>query len=206
MRVRLHLLGGIVAALALLAPIAAQQAPALDAPTTKEPWRFRAVLQTQGQDAGLQGVADVVIERWSTDAERQSLVDLLAGTTLKTGGQDKLLRALQNVKPRTGFIKLPNSLGWDLRYSRDNVQPDGTRQIVIATDKPVSFAAAASGAESTDYPFTILEMRMGVNNKGEGRMLARSAITTKDGRLQLENYGNEPVKLSEITQEVKKKK
>jgi hypothetical protein len=131
---------------------------------------------------------------------------LLAGTTLKTGGQDKLLRALQNVKPRTGYIKLPNSLGWDLRYARDNVQADGTRQIVIATDKPVSFAAAATGAESTDYPFTILEMRMGANNKGEGRMLARSAITTKDGRLQLENYGNEPVKLSEITQEIKKKK
>lgn len=205
MRVRLHLLGGIVAALALLVPIAAQQAPALDAPTTKEPWRFRAVLQTQGQDAGLQGVADVVIERWSTDAERKSLVDLLAGTTLKTGGQDKLLRALQNVKPRTGYIKLPNSLGWDLRYARDNVQPDGTRQIVIATDKPVSFAAAARGSESNDYPFTLLEMRMGANNKGEGRMLARSAITTKDGRLQLENYGNEPIKLSEITQEIKKK-
>ena len=206
MKVRLHLLGGIVAALALLVPIAAQQPASLDGPTTKEPWRFRAVLQTQGQDAGLQGVAEVVIERWSSDAERKSLVDLLAGTTLKTGGQDKLLRALQNVKPRTGFIKLPNSLGWDLRYSRDNVQPDGTRQIVIATDKPVSFAAAATAAESTDYPFTILEMRMGANNKGEGRMLARSAITTKDGRLQLENYGNEPIKLSEITQEIKKKK
>jgi hypothetical protein len=48
-------------------------------------------------------------------------------------------------------------------------------------------------------------MRMGTNNKGEGRMLARSAITIKDGRLQLENYGNEPIKLSEITQEIKKK-
>ena len=193
-----------MAVLGAFVSVAAQQPASLAEPTTKEPWRFRAVLQPQGQDAGLQGVAQIVVERWSTDAERQSLVDLLAGTTLKTGGQDKLLRALQNVKPRTGFIRLPNSLGWDLRYARDNVQPDGTRQIVIATDKPVSFAAAARAAESTDYPFTILEMRMGKDNKGEGRMLARSAIATKDGRLQLENYGNEPIKLSLITQEVKK--
>jgi hypothetical protein len=197
------LLAGAV--LALLIPVAAQQPAAAPGPTPKDPLRFRAVMQTQGQDAGAQGVVNIAIERWSTDAERQSLVSLLAGTTLKTGGQDKLLRALQSIKPRAGFIRTSTSLGWEIQYARDNVQADGTRQIVIATDKPVSFAAAATGAESTDYPFTLIEMRMGANNKGEGRMLARSAITTKNGRLELENYGNEPIKLSEITEEEKKK-
>ena len=197
------LLAGAV--FALLVPVAAQQPAAAQGPTAKDPLRFRAVMQTQGQDAGAEGVAEIAIERWSTDAERQSLVSELAGTTLKTGGQDKLLRALQKIKPRAGFIRTPNSIGWEIQYARDNVQADGTRQIVIATDRPVSFAAAAAGAESTDYPFTIIEMRMGANNKGEGRMLARSAITTKNGRLELENYGNEPIKLSEITEEVKKK-
>jgi hypothetical protein len=197
-RARAILVSGIL--LAFLVSVAAQQA----APTAKDPIRFRAIMQTQGQDAGAQGVANIVIERWSTDAERKSLVDLLAGTTLKTGGQDKLLRALQKTSPRTGYIRTNNSIGWDLHYARDFVQADGTRQIVIATDKPVSFAAAASGAESTDYPFTLIEMHMGKDNKGEGRMLARSAIATKNGRLELENYGNEPIKLSLITEEVKK--
>lgn len=150
------------------------------------------------------GVAQIAIERWSTDAERESLVSLLSGTTLKAGGQDKLLRALQNVKPRTGFVRLPNTLGWDLRYAREQVQPDGTRRIVVATDKPVSFGAALTGAESLDYPFTFIEMRMGANNKGEGRMLARSAITVQNGHILLENYGNEPIKLTEIEQEQKK--
>jgi hypothetical protein len=202
---RLHFLGGIAAALLLLVPVAAQQ-PAAQVPTAKDPIRFRAVLQTQAQDAGLQGVVEIAIERWSTDAERQTLVGQLAGTTLKTGGQDKLLKALQSIKPRAGFIRTPNSLGWEIQYARDNVQSDGTRQIVIATDKPVSMGAALSGSESLDYPFTLIEMRMGANNKGEGRMLARSAITTKNGRLELENYGNEPIKLSEVTQEEDKKK
>jgi hypothetical protein len=53
--------------------------------------------------------------------------------------------------------------------------------------------------------FTVIEMRMGANNKGEGRMLARSAITVKGGRLELENYGNEPITLSEITEDTKTK-
>ena len=204
MTMRLRLFAGTVMAVALLVPIAGQQ-PAPAGPTTKDPLRFRAILQTQGQDSGLQGVAEIVIERWTTDAERQELVSLLAGTSMKTGGQDKLLHALQKVKPRTEFIRLPNSLGWDIQYARDNDQKDGTRQIVIATDRPVSFGATFAGAESTDYPFTLIEMRMGANNKGEGRMLARSAFTVKAGRLELENYGNEPVKLSEVTEEVKKK-
>jgi len=192
------------AVLTVVVSVAAQQPAA--GPTAKDPLRFRAVLQTQGQDAGLQGVADIVVERWSTDAERKSLVDLLAGTTLKTGGQDKLLRALQNTKPRNGYIRLPNSIGWDLHYARDFVQADGSRQIVIATDKPVSFAAAATGAESTDYPFTLIEMRMGKDNKGGGCFLVQAAATTENGRLELENYGNEPIKLSMITEEVKKDK
>ena len=203
MKLRLRLLGGIVPALALIVPTWAQQAGS-GGPTAKDPLRFRAVLQTQGQNAGAMGVAQIAIERWTTDAERQSLVDVLAGATLKMGGQDKLVRALQNIKTRTGFIRLPNTRGWDLRYARDNVQPDGTRQIVIATDKPVSFGAAASGAESLDYPFTFIEMRLDKDNKGEGRMLARSAIAIKDGRLQLENYGNEPIKLSEIAEDKRK--
>ena len=47
-----------------------------------------------------------------------------------------------------------------------------------------------------DYPFTLVEMRMKPNEKGEGKMLAATSITTKNGRLELENYGQEPVRLT----------
>jgi hypothetical protein len=57
-----------------------------------------------------------------------------------------------------------------------------------------------------DYPFTLVEMRMKPNEKGEGKMLAATAITVKNGRMELENYGQEPVRLTEITEEQKKKK
>jgi hypothetical protein len=155
---------------------------------------------------GQSGVVEIAIERWTTPPERQSLIDLLGTASFKEGGQQKLLTALQKVKPRTGYIRTPNSLGWDLKYCHDNVLSDGTRQIVIATDKPVSFLAAASGSEVMDYPFSFVEMRMKPNDKGEGRLLVATAVDVKEGKLQLENYGQEPVRLTTITEEKQKDK
>ena len=152
------------------------------------------------------GTTDIVIERWTADAERQSLLDVLGGATWGEDGQGKLLKALQKIDPRVGFIRTPNSLGWDLKYARDNKMDDGTRQVVIATDKPVSMGAAMGGGRVMDYPFTFIEMRMKPNEKGEGRMLAASSIIVKDGKVQLENYGQEPVRLTQVTEEQKKPK
>jgi hypothetical protein len=42
--------------------------------------------------------------------------------------------------------------------------------------------------------------------KGEGKMLSATSISTKDGKLALEIYGQEPVRLTDITEETKKKK
>jgi hypothetical protein len=198
----------LIGLIALGSPLAAQQpAPKLagtpsEAPTKKDPLRFTAF--NVSMPTGVAGVTEINIERWTTDAERSSLLELVETAKVGEGGQRKLLSALQKVKPRVGFIRTPNSIGWDLRYAAEFTQPDGTRQIVIATDKPVSFGAAASQSEVMDYPFTIIEMRMKPNEKGEGKMLAASSISTKNGRLELENYGQEPVRLTSITEEKKK--
>ena len=85
-------------------------------------------------------MTEIAIERWTTTEERRKLLGLVETAKHGEGGQRKLLDALQKVKPRVGYIRTPNSIGWDLRYAVENTLPDGTRQIVIATDKPVSFA------------------------------------------------------------------
>ncbi len=197
------------AALALVAPIAAQQPAAVagtptETPTKKDPLRFTAF--NVSMTTGIAGTTDIVIERWSTDAERKSLLALVETAKYGEGGQRKLLNALQKIKPRVGYIRTSKSLGWDLRYAVENTMEDGTRQLVIATDKPVSFAAAAGGARVMDYPFTLIEMRMKPNEKGEGKMLAATSIMVKNGRLELEHYGQEPVRLTTITQAERKNK
>ncbi len=209
---QLRILGGAAilgTVLAVAIPLAAQQpsAPAgkpTQTPTKKNPLRFTAF--NVSMPTGVAGVTEIVIERWTTAAERSSLLELVETAKYGEGGQRKLLNALQKIKPRVGYMRTPNSLGWDLRYAVENALDDGTRQLVIGTDKPVSFGAAASQARVMDYPFTIIEMRMKPNEKGEGRMLAATSIMVKNGRLELENYGQEPVRLTSITQEEQKKK
>lgn len=195
-------IAGIVAALAFVIPVAAKQT-AQKEPTKKDPIRFAAVAMQA--NTGQAGMVEITIERWSTDAERKTLVDLLGtARTDKAGGQNQLLKALQGIKLRVGFIRLPNTNGWDLKYARENMLDDGSRQVVIATDKPVAFLAAAADSQSMDYPFSLVEMRFPKGSeKGEGKLLARTAITTKNGRLELEQYGVEPTRLTTITETIK---
>jgi hypothetical protein len=189
----------IVAALAALAVPALAQAPYSEsAPTKTEPLRFSAfAVQMQ---TGQSGVVEVAIERWTTDAERNAIIGLLKQTTDSTRDQQKLLKALQDIKVRTGYVRTPNSMGWDLKYAYESKLPDGSRQIVIATDKPVSFGMAASG-QAYDAAFSLIEFRFPAGAaKGEGKMLARTGIATKNGKLELEAYVNEPTRLTEVVE------
>ena len=111
------------AALVTMAPLSAQQ-PAAQAstptqagtpseePTKKNPLRFSAF--NVSMPTGMSGVTEIVIERWTTTAERTKLLGLVETAKYGEGGQRKLLDALQKVKPRVGFIRTPNSIGWDL--------------------------------------------------------------------------------------------
>jgi len=174
-------------------------------PTEKDPLRFSAfAVQMQG---GIAGSVEIAIERWSTDAERQLLVGMVQTTTDSPTDQAKLLKALQDVKPRVGFIRTPNSMGWDLKYAHEDTLDDGSRRIVIATDKPVSFLAAASQARTMDYAFSLIEMRFPAGtNKGEGKLLGQSSISVKNGKLEVELYGQQPTRLTTITEQKDKVK
>ncbi len=196
---RVAILLGVCLLAALTVPAAGQAPEASQGPTPKNPLRLTAFgisMQT-----GIKGTIDVVIERWTTDQEREALLKLAAKSKADfRSGQEELINALQDIKPRTGFIRVPSRLGWDLKYARENALPDGTRQIVVVTDKPVSFFAARNNTRTMDYPFTLIEIRLNKENKGEGRMLAQTSIAVNNGRLELENYGQEPVRLTTVSE------
>ena len=194
----------LLAALVAVAPLAAQQPAAIAPPAVPGipalPIRFTAVNQVSTGAGGAMGITEILIERWTTPAERETLLKLVAEASQGSRGQRKLLSGLEKIKPRVGAIRTPNSNGWDILYAYPSQLPDGTRQVVIATDKPVSFTASFNNAETLDYPFTFIEMRFPPKTgaTGEGRMLSAASITAKNNRLELTNYGNEPVMLTEI--------
>ena len=159
-----------------------------------KPYRFTAfaVNMNSGPRAGM---VDIVLERLTTDEERAGLI-----AAFVEGGQDALLKALQKVKPRVGYIRTPNSLGYDLQYAYRFANSDGTSRVIIGTDRPINFWEARNQPRTIDYPFTIIEMRLDKEGKGEGRMAAGTKISkSKDGKtIELENYGISPVALNEI--------
>jgi hypothetical protein len=159
-----------------------------------KPYRFTAfaVNMNSGPKAGM---IDIVIERLTTDEERAGLI-----AAFVEGGQNSLLKALQKVKPRVGYIRTPNSLGYDLQYAYRFVNSDGTSRVVIGTDRPINFWEASRQPRTIDYPFTIIEMRLDTKGEGEGRMAAGTKISrSKDGKtIELENYGISPVALNQI--------
>ena len=141
---------------------------------------------------------DFTIERWSTDAEREQLLTLVAKQKEYDDPQP-LLRALQKL-PRVGGIRTPQTLAWDLRYARQFPEEDGTgRRIVLATDRPINFREARNQARTMDYPFTIVEIRLNKEDRGEGKILLGTKIfVDKNRNMVLENYGQQPIRFNEI--------
>jgi hypothetical protein len=138
---------------------------------------------------------DIVIERWSTPEEASSLRD-----TLIEKGDEKLLSALQKIKPRCGYAKTSTSLGWDIQFARETELPGGGRKIVLATDRPVSVWEARESGRSMDYQFSLAEIHIGADGKGQGKAIRRAQLTfNKETKtLEIENYEREPVRLNEV--------
>jgi hypothetical protein len=143
------------------------------------------------------GTVEITIDNWSTDAQRDQLMK-----TLIEKGPEKLLDTLQKM-PRVGSIRTPNSIGYDLHYARKNPLEDGGDQIVLATDRYIGFWEAANRPRTVDYPFTLIEMRVGKDGFGEGKMSLFTKVTydKKKNQIVLEDYGSQPVLLTQVRRE-----
>jgi hypothetical protein len=134
----------------------------------------------------------ITIERWSTDAEREKLYEAL-------GKAEALLDTLSGL-PSVGRLSSSESVGYELHYASQAPAPGGGQRVALATDRAVGFFEAAAGGRSLEYPFTVIELRLGPNGEGEGRMSFATQISFNRELklLTLENYENEPVLLQGV--------
>jgi hypothetical protein len=159
---------------------------------------------------GTNQTIQITIDRWSTPAQRQLLID-----TFMQKKQDGLLRELEK-QPRLGRFNFPGytgpdpnnvmRLGTDINYARSVMGEDGGRRIVIITPRVIGFREQTNRPRTYDYPFTLFEMRFDKAGRGEGRMAygARIDFDKKKNQIALENYSSEPVRLNNLVLEVKK--
>ncbi len=147
--------------------------------------------------SGKAGPVEFVINRYSSDAERDLLLK-----TLQDKGPNKLLEALQKL-PRVGYFRTPNSTGYDLKFARKTPGDDGGEKITMITDRYITFWEAANRPRTIDYPFTLIEVHMGPEGKGEGKMSLATRITydKKNNTVVLEDYKSQPTMLNEVKRE-----
>jgi len=136
---------------------------------------------------------DIVINRWSTDEERDLLLSVF-----RNKGQDALLSELQKL-PKVGYINTPGSLAYDLHFARERPEAEGGRMLFLMTDRYVPMWEAVSRPRTIDYPFTLIQLHVDKNGAGEGKASVYTKITeAKDGTIELENFANQPVMLNQV--------
>jgi hypothetical protein len=126
--------------------------------------------------------------------------------------QDGLLRELEK-QPELGRFRFPGymgpnnvmRLGTDIRFAMSSPLPEGGRRIVIITPRVIGFREARNQPRTTDYPFSLFEMRFDNAGKGEGRLAYATHISfdKKKNAIELENYSSEPVRLNNVKLEQK---
>jgi hypothetical protein len=181
---------GVLAA----AVLASSGSATVRASGTEEHFTAQAANMSNVGRPGAIGRVDVTITRWSTDEEREAL-----RTTLMENGTEALLKKLREMKP-VGYIRGNDSVGWDLRYARD-VQNGSGRRIVFATDRPIGWLEAANQPRTFDYRFTVGELKLDGQGKGEGTLSVATKVKydAKDKVIELENYSSEPLRLLQVT-------
>jgi len=193
----LQLVRRVALALTLAGAVASASALAL-AQTSGTPERFTA-LAVNMSNVGRPGaeMVDIVVERWTTDADRDRLIK-----TLMDKGPEKLLETLQDL-PRVGYFRTPNSIGYDLHYARKNPLADGGERVVLATDRRIGMWEAVNRPRTIDYPFTIIELRLNRDGEGEGKLSLATKITVdkENNTVVLEDYANQPVMLQSVKRE-----
>jgi hypothetical protein len=115
---------------------------------------------------------------------------------LDRDGQDALLRAIDDNE--LGRFSLGGRVGLPLNAVFIDRDGDETR-IRAILQRWIGFGELRSGARSTDYPFTYLEIRIDRRGKGDGTIIpaARVRFRGKD-TLEVEDFGTFPGRLMGI--------
>lgn len=161
-----------------------------------EKYKANAIMQA----AGAGSMAEINIYRWSSDEEREQIVEVIkkASAESRINSRDvaKELRGME----KAGYAFFAGRQGYPLRYARAFDTGDGKRQIVLATDRPVSFAEAYDQSRLGDFDVTIILLTVDAEGKGEGLLSMGTEVKWNDStnKLEITNVSSQPIKLGDV--------
>jgi len=138
------------------------------------------------------------------DTQVTEVVDYLAKThgpatngAAAGGSRDESLtpgrsleQALQK-SPMIGVLWDSGAAGYSIRYAYRLPQPDGGERILLLTDRRLSpwspfWKPAAPSQTSTDYDFSLIELRVNAQGSGDGKASLDSPIAVSRARLAMQ--------------------
>lgn len=185
-------------AIASLACFALSNGAAQTAEQTKNqpdiPVQYAAVAFGQsGSSAGKSFGLTIYVQGLTSNGEMDELV-----ATLKNKGPDGLVSAMEDMKDK-GRVAPTGSVGTGMRVVRIRPIKDGGQHIVLATNRPISFAELYRGTRSRDYKFGIVVLNVDKDGKGTGSFAPLCKVKfNKKNELEIEHYGQKPFRLANV--------
>jgi len=195
MRIKLVAALCLLSCLALTVPSGATSAQSDKKGSNRETFSALANILPAGATRNV----TIYIDSYSTEQEAQQL-DAISSS----GGQDALLKALEQMKP-IGRIEREGTVSfYDFKLIISRPTSTG-RRIIAITDRPMGFREEARDARSTEYPFGILQLDLKDDKKGkeEGEGTLIYAAQIKDlnvEALNVEHYSVDPIMLLGVRQ------
>ena len=139
---------------------------------------------------------DLVLNRWSTDAERDSVFQAVQKDPAKT------MEALKE-PGIVGWIHLPGGLDHTIRYAKRVTRPDGSVDIVALAEGAVWiwWKPTASEDRSKQYNFTAIQLHVPRTGAGEGKLSATKIAADKETGIVIGDYAQQPALLTEVKRE-----
>lgn len=140
------------------------------------------------------GPVELVIDRWSTGAEGDRLLETLAGEGI--GALDRALKMM----PRVGYLRTNDALRFDLRYAHRFSGEGAGEHVVVATERWTDLSHSRDLPRSVGDVFTVIELRLNEEGKGEGKLAAATGVTADRARgtMMLEHYDLQPALLQKV--------
>jgi hypothetical protein len=147
---------------------------------------------------GSQGRYEVIINRWSSEAEQESLQEALEI------GHDQLQTALAS-QFVVGYIHWPGALQYILRYAHRIARPDGSEDIVLATDRPMTlwWWDSPKTTETAQQAFTVIQLRLNKAGGGQGTLSVTGKVgaDTSAKSLVIGDFAAQPSLLTDVRRE-----
>jgi hypothetical protein len=144
----------------------------------------------QGESAFL----EIRITRWTSDEERDGLLDALEKSPTKS-----LTNALER-QYQVGTIRDIQTVSEGLRYAHAVPTEGGGHEIILASDRPMNFVEMWTGGRMPNYSITLIELTLDSEGRGTGQIMLGAELTWDEanGKVAVAKLASDPIQLTEV--------